>query len=432
MQHHNSSISRPRLVIVGGGFAGLNLAKTLDKKLWDVTLVDRHNYHSFPPLFYQVASSGLESSSICFPFRREIRSRRVSGVQYRFGDVRRIDFARKEIHTQFETIPYDALVLAAGTTNNFFNIPDLRKHVYTLKSISQAIRCRNEVLDRLERASIATDPAERARLLTFIVVGGGPAGVEVAGALGEMKRYVVPREYPAISRDEVRVVLVEGSDALLRTMSRKSSADALKALRQLMVDVQLEKTMTSYADGLVSFTDGTSIPTETVIWTAGVTGECFETSGSDVAPGPGRRWIVDEFNRVLGLDSVFAIGDISLHISERYPKGCPQLAQVAIQQARTLGKNLNSGKFDRPFRYRDKGTMATIGRNRAVVDMGSTHLSGWIAWITWMTVHLLSLLGMRNKAVVLINWMVSYLTFSAGLRLMLRPSKYPLRSYWKD
>ena len=277
-------------------------------------------------------------------------------------------------------------MLAAGTTNNFFNIPDLRKHVYTLKSVSQAIRCRNEVLDRLERASIATDPAERARLLTFIVVGGGPAGVEVAGALGEMKRY----------------------------------------------EVQLEKTMTSYADGLVSFTDGTSIPTETVIWTAGVTGECFETSGSDVAPGPGRRWIVDEFNRVTGLDSVFAIGDISLHISERYPKGCPQLAQVAIQQARTLGKNLNSGKFDRPFRYRDKGTMATIGRNRAVVDMGSTHLSGWIAWITWMTVHLLSLLGMRNKAVVLINWMVSYFTFSAGLRLMLRPSKYPLRSYWND
>lgn len=426
------SSSRPRLVIIGGGFAGLNLAKTVDKRKWEVIIVDRHNYHAFPPLFYQVASSGLESSDICFPFRREIRSRRVKGADYRFGDVRSIDFARKEVRTQFETIPYDSLVIAAGTTNNFFNIPDLHKHVFTLKSVSQAIRCRNEVLDRLERATITRDPAERARLLTFVVVGGGPTGVEIAGALGEMKRYVIPREYPAISRDEVKVILVEGTDSLLRTMSERSGKDALKALGQLMVDVRLGKSMKTYDRGIVTFSDESTIETETVIWTAGVTGESFEIKGSDVAPGPGNRWVVDEYNRIEGLTDVYALGDISLHVSEKYPRGCPQLAQVAIQQARTLGRNLNSGRFDRPFVYRDMGSMATIGRNRAVVDMGRTHLSGWLAWIVWMAVHLMSLLGMRNKAVVLINWMVSYFTFSAGLRLMLRPSKYPLRSYWEE
>lgn len=422
--------SKPRLLIVGGGFAGLNLAKTVDKRQWDVTIVDRHNYHSFPPLFYQVASSGLESSDISFPFRREIRSRKVRGVRYRFGDVKSIDFAAKEVRTQFETIAYDSLVIAAGTTNNFFGIPDLQKHVYTLKSVSQAIRCRNEVLDRLERAAITTDPETKARLLTFVVVGGGPAGVEIAGALGEMKRYVIPREYPGIARDEMKVVLVESSDSLLRTMSEASGKDALEALGQLMVDVRLGMTVKAYDNGLVTFADGSSVVTETVIWTAGVTGESFAVEGADIAPGPGNRWLVDEYNRVEGLRDVYAIGDISLHTSDRYPRGCPQVAQVAIQQARTLGRNLSSGRFDEPFRYKDKGSMATIGRNRAVVDIGRTHLSGWPAWVAWMGVHLISLLGMRNKAVVLLNWMVSYFTFSAGLRLMLRPSKYPLRSYW--
>lgn len=422
--------SRPRLLIIGGGFAGLNLAKTVDKRRWDVTLVDRHNYHSFPPLFYQVASSGLESSDICFPFRREMRSRKVKGVRYRLGDVKAIDFAAKQVRTQFETIAYDSLVIAAGTTNNFFGIPDLREHVYTIKSVAQAIRCRNEVLDRLERAAISSDPAVKARLLTFVVVGGGPAGVEIAGALGEMKRYVIPREYPGLSREEMKVILVESSDALLRAMSKASGEDAFEALGRLMVDVRLGKTVKAYENGVVSFTDGSAIETETVIWTAGVTGETFSVEGTEAAPGPGNRWLVDEYNRVEGLPDVYAIGDIALHVSSDYPRGCPQVAQVAIQQARNLGRNLSSGRFDRPFKYKDKGSMATIGRNKAVVDIGKIHLSGWPAWAAWMGVHLMSLLGMRNKAVVLLNWMVSYFTFSAGLRLMLRPSKYPLHSYW--
>ena len=426
--------SKKKLLIIGGGFGGLNLAKTVDKKVWDVTIVDKNNYHSFPPLFYQVASSGLEPASICFPLRREMRSRHVRGTRFEMGEVSRIDVKAHTVTTNYRTLEYDALVIAAGTTNNFFGIPDLEKNVYTLKSASEAIRCRNEVLDRLERAAMTEDPERRKALLTFVVVGGGPTGVEIAGALGEVKRYVISREYPTIDPSEIKVLLVEGTDRVLRTMSEKSSADALSALGQLMVDVELGKNMTSYSDGVVSFSDGSSVRTDTVIWTAGVTGVSFDIANapSGFEIGPGRRFKVDEYNRIIGLEDVYAIGDIAINISDEYPRGCPQLAQVAIQQGTTLGHNLSHGRFDRPFRYRDKGSMATIGRNRAVVDLGKVHFRGLSAWLVWMAVHLMSLLGMRNKTVVFINWMWSYFTYSSGLRLLLRPSRYPLRHHWGE
>lgn len=424
-------ISKKRLVIIGGGFGGLNLAKRVDKSLWDVVIIDRNNYHSFPPLFYQVASSGLEPASISFPIRREILSRKYRGVHFHYGNVRKIDVAEKTVHTQFETLRYDSLVIAAGTTNNFFGIPDLEKKVYTLKSTSEAIRCRNEMLDRLERAALCTNPEERARMLTFVVVGGGPAGVEIAGALGEIKRYIIKREYPSINPEEMRVVLVEGTDALLRAMGPKSSADALNGLRQLLVDVQLGKIMKSYAGHRLTFADGSVIDTDTVIWTAGITGVPFEVVGTVVAPGPGARWIVDEFNRIKGLEDVYAIGDIALMTNEKYPKGHPQVAQVALQMGARLAQNLSSpDKAPEPFEYRDKGSMATIGRDRAVVDIGKIHLSGRLAWFAWLFVHLMTLLGMRNRTVVFINWMWNYFTFSAGLRLLFRPDKYPLRDHW--
>ena len=426
------SEKKKKLVIIGGGFGGLNLAKKLDKTLWDVVIVDRNNYHSFPPLFYQVASSGLEPASISFPLRREIRSRKYRGVRYHYGNVLKIDVGARRVHTQFETIGYDELVIAAGTTNNFFGIPDLEKHVYTLKSTSEAIRCRNEMLDRLERAAVCTSPEERARMLTFVVVGGGPAGVEVAGALGEIKRFIIKREYPSINPDEMRVILVEGTDALLRAMGPKSSADALTGLRQLLVDVQLGKNMKSYSGRRLTFSDGSEIETDTVIWTAGVTGISFEVTGTDVKVGPGTRWIVDEYNRVKGLDGVYAIGDIALMTSDRYPKGHPQVAQVALQMGATLAYNLSHPEAMKPFEYRDKGSMATIGRDRAVVDIGKIHLSGRLAWFAWLFVHLMTLLGMRNRTVVFINWMWSYFTFSAGLRLLFRPDKYPLRNHWSE
>lgn len=418
--------AKKRLVIIGGGFGGLNLAKHVDKSLWDVLLVDKNNYHSFAPLFYQVASSSLEPAGITFPLRREMRKGKMRGCRFTMGEVTSIDVATKTITTSDERIPYDALVIAAGATNNFFGIPGLHERVYTIKSADESIRTRNAILTTLECACHCTDPARRKALLTFAVVGGGPTGVEIAGALGEMKRWTIAREYPDIDPQEVRVILCEGTDRLLRTMSEESSRDAAKALEELMVEVKLNKTMKSYSDNVLSFTDGEEIDAETVIWTAGIVGNSFRLEGTDLTPGPGGRFVVDEYNRVAGLEDVYAIGDIAIHTDERFPKGCPQLAQPAIQQARTLSKNLNRGSFSTPFNYNDKGSMATIGRNRAVVDMGKVHFSGWIAWVAWLLVHLITLLGMRNKLVVLINWIWGYLGFTTSLRMILKPSKFPL------
>ena len=417
---------KKRLVIIGGGFGGLNLAKYVDKKKWDVLLIDKNNYHSFAPLFYQVASSGLEPSGITFPLRREMRKRSTRGCQYTMGTVSIIDVSRKQVVTEYETIPYDKLVIACGATNNFFGIPGLAEQVYTIKSASEAIRTRNAVLYNLERASQCTDPVKRKAMLTFAVVGGGPTGVEIAGALGEMKRWTLIREYPRIHRDEVNVILYEGTDKLLRTMSEKSSADALHDLKELMVDVRLGKTMKSYENGTLKFADGETLEAQTVIWTAGIVGNHFTMVGTDVKAGPGGRFKVDEYNRVEGLDDVYAIGDICYHSDDRFPRGCPQLAQPAIQQGRCLARNLNRGEFTEAFDYNDKGSMATIGRNRAVVDMGKLHINGWLAWMAWLVVHLVTLLGMRNKIVVFVNWIWSYFGFATSLRMILKPTRLPL------
>lgn len=419
---------KQRLVIIGGGFAGLNIAKKIDYSIYDVTVVDAHNYNSFPPLFYQVASSGLEPASISFPFRKELSHKALKGCNFHWGRVSSVDVAKKLVHTQYESIPYDVLIIAAGTTNNFFNMPELKNYVFTLKSNSEAIRCRNEIIERLERAAVCEDPEQRRKLLTFTVIGGGPAGVEIAGALGEVKRWVIKREYPTINPDEVKVILVEGSGKLLGSMSEKSSADALRDLGQLLVDVRLNTIMKSYDGEVATFGDGSTIETEMLIWTAGVVGVPFKLDGTDISAGRGGRFEVDEYNAVKGIDGVYAVGDIAMMPTEDYPHGHPQVAQVAIQQGRRLAKNLNRPDKRRPFAYKDKGSMATIGRNRAVVDMGKMHLGGRIAWLAWMFIHLISLLGMRNRLVVLINWTVSYFTYSSGLRLMLSSSRYPLKN----
>lgn len=424
---------KKRLVIIGAGFGGLNLARKVDKRLYDVVIVDRNNYHSFPPLFYQVASSGLEPSSISFPLRRELRGRKYRGCVFHLGKVESVDTVGKKVHTSYETIDYDILVVAAGTTNNFFGIDDLRRHVYTIKSTVEAIRCRNEVLDRLERASLCRQADERRRLLTFVVVGGGPAGVEIAGALGEMKRFIVKREYPLLDPSEIKVIIVEGSDALLKNMGERSSADALEGLRQLLVDVQLGQVVKGYDGRTLSFADGATLDTYNVIWTAGVMGVDIDFDGGSEITGPGKRLPVDAYCRVHGLTDVYAIGDIALMADEAYPKGHPQVAQVALQQGEFLAAVLsNPGGKPEPFKYCDKGSMATIGRNRAVVNMGKLHFSGRMAWLVWLFVHLASLLGMRNKTVVFIDWVWNYFTFSGGLRLLFRPRRYPDRTYWDE
>jgi len=428
MNTHDLS-GKKRLVIIGGGFSGLSLAKHIDKRQWDVRIIDRHNYHSFAPLFYQVAASELGPDSITFPLRREAGRRRMRGCLFDMGVARAIDVARRVVVTDCEEVPYDAVAIAAGATNNFFGMDYLRDKVYTLKSVPEAIRCRNAVLERMERATFCADGATRRRLLTFVVVGGGPTGVEVAGALGEAKRYVVSRDYPRIRPGEVRVMLCEGSDRLLHTMSERSSADALRYLRELMVDVQLGRRMKTYDGHTITFADGSTTDTETVIWTAGITGVPIDLRGTDIKAGEGGRFIVDEYNRIIGLDDVYAIGDIACHPDSRYPHGCPQLAQPAIQQGRRLARNLNRPDDRRPFSYRDKGSMATIGRNRAVVDMGRLHVGGRMAWITWMAVHLITLLGMRNKLAVLLNWTWSYFNHSTSLRMILKPAEKPDRHF---
>ena len=416
---------KKRIVIIGGGFGGLNIIKNIDKKKYDVLLLDRNNYHSFPPLFYQIASSGLDPGSISFPFRRELRKGKVKGAKFNMGDVKTINFENKTVTTQYETISYDSLIIAAGTTNNFFGIEGLKEQVYTLKSVGEAMRCRDEILFRLEQACITKDPEKRRKLLSFIVIGGGPTGVEIAGAIGEMKRYVLHREYLSLKIDDLKVTLIEGTDRLLRTMSEDSSREALEYLGHLMVDVKLQKTMQSYKDNIITLADGEELYSEMVIWTAGVTGEPFTFEGGTPEITRGNRFVVDEFNRVQGVDDVYAIGDISYHANNTYPYGCPQLAQVAIQQAVTLAKNLNKGVMEKVFTYNDKGSMATVGRNRAVVDLKHLHLYGRPAWVTWMFIHLISILGMRNKLSVLINWIWAYCTYSTSLRLLFQLSKYP-------
>jgi len=415
------------IVVIGGGFAGLNFAKKIDKKKFDVIIIDRNNYHSFPPLFYQVVSGGIEPSGISFPLRREIRKRSMrNGVTYRMGCVREIDTDNHAVTADTGTIHYVKLVIAAGTTNNFFNMPELENSVYTLKSSDEAIRCRNDILLLLEKASNERDKCRRAKLLNFVIIGGGPSGVEVAGALGEMKRYIIPREYPQISRDEVNITLIEGSDRVLRTMSEKSSAEAKKYLESLLVSVKLNHNMKSYDGRKITLDNYEEVDASFVIWTAGIKGVDFMFTGGTVKPVRGNRIAVDRHCRVEGVDDVYALGDIALMTTSDYPSGHPQLAQVALQQAALVARELSSGKMtENGFKYKDKGTMATVGRNRAVVDLKHVHFKGWFAWITWMAVHILSLLGMRNKVSVFIDWVWCYFTYSNSTRVLLFPSKNP-------
>lgn len=416
------------IVIIGGGFAGLNLAKELDKNKFRVTILDKNNFHSFPPLFYQIASSGLEPSSISFPFRREMR--RLKNTNYHFGEVLEIDSKNSTVRTQFETIKYDQLVIASGTTNNFFNQPELKEKVHTLKSTAEAIRLRNEILDRLERACITTNRERRRQLLSFVVVGGGPSGVEVAGALGEMKRYILNKEYPEIDIDDVRVILIEGTDRFLRTMSERASHDAKVYLGHLMIETRLNCMMKSYENNVLHLSTGEEIYCETLIWTAGITGNKINGI-SDDSITRGNRYIVDSNCKIKGYDNIYALGDIAYLEDESHPNGYPQVAQVAIQQAKHLAKQLNTGA-DTAFKYVDKGSMATIGRNRAVCDLKFAYLYGRPAWATWMFIHLISILGMRNKVNVLINWVWAYLFYTTSLRLLIRPVKYPIRKHWID
>ncbi|MEQ9261875.1 MAG: NAD(P)/FAD-dependent oxidoreductase [Owenweeksia sp.] len=418
------SADAPRIVIIGGGFAGLALAKALKKTKAQVVLVDRHNFHQFQPLLYQVATSGLEPDSIVFPFRKQISDNR--NTIFRYATVEQINADQNRVLTDKGVIDYDYLVIATGTKTNFFGLSDIENGGLGMKSIQDALNIRHMMIQNLEQAAITCDEHEKDLLTNFIIVGGGPAGVEMAGALAEFKKYVLPGDYPEYSSEIMDIYLLEAGDQLLASMSDKASEKALEYLTQLGVNVILNEAVAHYDGSMVSTNSGNKLYAKNLIWTAGVTGS-FPKGIDKESVVRGNRLRVDHTLRVKGYPNIFAIGDIAAMITEKTPKGYPQVAQVAMQQGKYLGKvirNKIAGKEPtQPFEYRDKGSLATIGKRRAVADLGKFRFGGYIAWMLWSVVHLFSISGFRNKLMVALNWVWNYFTYDKGNRLIIRDYK---------
>jgi len=417
------------IVIIGGGFAGLNLVRKLARNEdYTVTLVDRNNYNYFPPLVYQVSMGFLDPTDISYPFRKLLR--RNKNARFVIGEFQQVIPEEKKVILSTTTLTYDYLVLAFGTATNYFGMQSVQQYAMPVKTVNDALELRNHFLEVMEQAAIATDVTERTKLLTIVVVGGGPTGVEVSGLLAELKKEVVPKDYPEIAGKgfESHIYLVDGVSKVLAAMSEQSQQDAYDALTKMGVEIKLGMQVKDYVNDTVIFSNGETIATKTVVWAAGVTAtvtpgipaECY---------GRGKRLIVDEFNAVKGMKDIFAIGDICIQTTDpAYPNGHPQLAQVAIQQGIRLANNfaaLATSKERHPFHYFDKGNMAIIGRNKAVADIPKPklHFKGFIAWFLWLFIHLTFLISYRNRFKTLYNWVVAYLTKDQSLRLMLRPLK---------
>ena len=413
--------SLPRVVIAGGGFGGLKLAQELDSRHFQVILIDHHNYHLFPPLIYQVASSGLEPSSIAFPFRSALRKKK--GFVFRLAEVQGVAPERNLLLTSVGEVKYDYLILACGGTTNFFGNDQIARHSLPMKTLYESMNLRNVLLQNIEKALVSDDEERRNALLTVAIVGGGPSGVEIAGALAEMKRYVLPKDYPYLDSSLFRIHLLDASPRLLQAMSERSSETAARGLREMGVEIHTGTMVSDYDGKTLRLSDGSEMKTRTVIWVSGIVANAVEGIQAE-ALGRGRRILVDEHNEVKGLTNVFAIGDQCLMTADaNYPNGHPQLAQVAIQQARLLARNLRArqeGKPLSPFHYKDLGSMATIGRNRAVAEIGGAKWGGFTAWMLWLVVHLRSILSVRNKVIVLLNWIWNYVTYDRSLRLILK------------
>jgi len=421
MNQHFPKGAKQRIVIVGGGFGGIELAKKLKKADVEVMMLDKHNYHTFQPLLYQVATGGLEADSIAFPLRKIFKGQK--NLTFRVTKVKNVRSAENIIETSIGTIEYDHLVLATGTTSNFFGNKEIEHNAMPMKSIPEALNLRSLILQNLEAAQIEADPLERAELLNFVVVGGGPTGVETAGAIAELKKHVLKNDYPELNIDDVNIYLIEGSPELLGAMSTQSQTKSAEFLRELGVTIMNSARVKSYDGNALSLEDGQKIPSSTVIWSAGVKGVVLDGINTEIIVR-GNRLKVNEINLVEGYNNIYAIGDVAAMITEEFPNGHPGVAPAAIQQGTLLAKNLVNIIEKRPvepFKYYDKGTMATVGRNRAVVDLHKIRFQGVFAWFTWMFVHLMTLVGFRNKLVVFVNWVWSYFSYDRGTRLIIRP-----------
>lgn len=419
---------KKRVVIVGGGLGGLRLAEDLYGSGMQVVLIDKNNFHQFPPLIYQIASAGIDPSSISFPFRQIFRKRK--DFYFRMAEARMVDTEKKILQTSIGKIDYDYLVLAAGATTNFFGNKNIEEWAIPMKTVPEAMGLRNALLSNFERALTCATEEERQELLNVVIVGGGATGVEIAGALSEMKRYVIPYDYPDMDSSLMHIYLIEAGDRLLAGMSQDSSKKAYDFLKSMGVDIQFGKMVTDYRDHKVIMKDGTEIPTRTFLWVSGIRANAMPGI-SENHLGRGFRFKVDQFNRIPGLNDVFAIGDQCLQTTDpAYPNGHPQVAQVAIQQAKNLAKNIkriNEGHADdnslTPFKYNNLGSMATIGRNKAVVEIGKFHSQGFFAWILWLVVHLRSILGVKNKMMVLLNWLWKYVSYNDSIRMITYATK---------
>ncbi|MCF2876168.1 MULTISPECIES: NAD(P)/FAD-dependent oxidoreductase [unclassified Tenacibaculum] len=414
--------SFPRVVIIGGGFAGLAAAKGLEDQELQVVLIDKHNYHTFQPLLYQVATGGLEPDSIAFPLRKRFND--VENFYFRLAEVTNVDAKLNVIETSIGSLEYDELIIATGSTTNFFGNMNIEKYAMEMKSVPQALNIRSLVLENFEEALLETDLEKRRALMNFVIVGGGPTGVELAGALAEMKKGILPKDYPDLDIRQMKINLIQGTNELLSGMSNKASQKSEDFLIKLGVDVWKNLRVIDY-DGETVTTNGSDhFKAETVIWAAGVKGDAIDGLEQDCLIERANRFKVDEYSKVVGYENVYAIGDVACMQTKDYERGHPMMAQPAIQQGELLGKNILAklkGKKLKPFKYNDKGSMATIGRNKAVVDLPKWKFQGVFAWFVWMFVHLFSLIGFRNKVIVFMNWVYSYIRFDRETRLIIRP-----------